>query len=812
VQPAFVPPAALRHWEFHADSARHLGPGRHAAYYVPMPADTFARAAFEDREGRLWLPDGPGRLYVLTADSARLYTARDGLPANGLRMAGETGSGTSWAWSGVDVVRLQGNRWVSLDSTALPYPRQVRAALVDRDGTLWVGTNANGLYRITQQLITTYAPADGLYDASVYVVLQDHAGAIWIGAGKGLSRWDHGRFTSDAIVPAPGGGFRLVSEAHPSPATVNSELPVRSMLEDREGRLWLGTSDALIALRDGRIVQVIHTGHGYNDAILEARDGAFWLGSPRAVLRLHGDSVRVYGQADGLPPFPTQVIYQDRQGTIWVGTRRGLARWDGRRFETFTERDGLAGNNVRSLVEDPDGALWVGTFDNGISRYRDGRFASITSAGGLFANSAFVMLLDANDNYWMSSDRGIYRVGRRQLNAYLDGRMAAVSSVSYGIPDGMRSTEANGGRQPAGILARDGRLWFPTQDGVVVVDPAAEWHDPKPPLVAFSDVIVDGRPAPIGPMVELSSDQTELEFDFTAPSSFHAENIQFRYRLLGESERWVAAGTRRRVHYSHLRPAHYRFEVLAANSDGTWGANAAGIDVIVDPKFYQTSWFLALVAFALVGGAATAYSLRVRGLKAQERRLTALVAERTAELRTANDRLQQMATEDPLTGLANRRRLDEFLDHEWRRSLRAGSPLSVLVLDVDHFKAYNDTYGHQTGDECLRRVAAAIAGVVRRGTDLAARYGGEEFSVVLTATGPEHLASVAEAVHAGVEALAIPHRASPTADHVTVSIGFASRAADSTANADALLRAADRALYEAKEQGRNRVVGVQTPP
>ncbi|MDE3126909.1 MAG: diguanylate cyclase [Gemmatimonadota bacterium] len=817
VQPAFVPPA-FPHWRYRADSVEYTGSGAQAAYYVPMPADTFAHAAFEDREGRLWLPQDSGRLYVLTPDSAHLYTTRDGLPDEGLRMAGETGNGVFWAWSESDVCRLAGTRWVALDSTVLPRTprtrglaprrlRDIRAALVDRDGTLWVGTNANGMFRITPRLITTYGTADGLLDPSAYVVLADRTGTIWIGTSLGLTRVAHGRFTSDAFLRAGDGSYRLVPATPAAHPTAAQATGVRSMLEDREGRVWVGLTDALVAFRGGHIVREIRTGHGYNDAILEARDGALWVGTPRLVMRLHGDSIRTFGRADGLPPFPTQVLYQDREGTIWIGTRRGLARWDGRRFTTFTERDGLAGNNVRSIVDDPEGALWIGTFDNGISRYRDGKFASITSAGGLFANAAFVMLLDRDDNFWMSSNRGIYRVGRRQLDDFMDGRLASVSSVSYGIPDGMRSTEANGGRQPAGAIGPDGRIWFPTQDGVVAVDPAAEWHDPKPALVAFSDVIVDGKPVPIGPAVELSPDQTELEFNYTAPSSFHADNIQFRYRLLGGGgdTAWIAAGTRRRVHYSHLRPASYRFEVMAANSDGVWGTQPAGIDVTVDPRFYQTSWFLALVAFALVGGAASAYSLRVRGLKRQERRLTKLVAERTADLRTANERLAQLAIEDPLTGLANRRRYDEFLEHEWRRALRARAPLAVMVLDVDHFKGYNDAYGHQAGDECLRRVAAAVQGVVRRGTDLAARYGGEEFAVVLTATAPANVAAVAEAIRAAVEALGIPHRASGAAPHVTVSIGTAVMVPDDQTTADDLVREADRALYRAKEGGRNRV-------
>ena len=174
--------------------------------------------------------------------------------------------------------------------------------------------------------------------------------------------------------------------------------------------------------------------------------------------------------------------------------------------------------------------------------------------------------------------------------------------------------------------------------------------------------------------------------------------------------------------------------------------------------------------------------------------------------RQAQDELQRQATRDGLTGVANRRSFDDTLNNEWRRASRESRALSLLMIDVDFFKRYNDAYGHQGGDECLRRVAAAMSGVVKRTSDAVARYGGEEFAILLPATEPGGALIVAERIREAVEALKLPHSGSEVAGHVTVSIGVASVLASNAGVPASLISEADAALYRAKHEGRNRAV------
>ena len=175
------------------------------------------------------------------------------------------------------------------------------------------------------------------------------------------------------------------------------------------------------------------------------------------------------------------------------------------------------------------------------------------------------------------------------------------------------------------------------------------------------------------------------------------------------------------------------------------------------------------------------------------------------ELEIKNQELERLSSLDGLTGIANRRIFDEFVAKEWSRAAREERPLSLILIDIDHFKTYNDNYGHQGGDDCLRQVASTLAGTVKRPGDLVARYGGEEFVVVMPDTDIEGATKIAEALRGGIEAMNLPHAYSSTADYVTISLGVASVVPEGDGDkADTLIAKADEALYHSKESGRNR--------
>lgn len=214
--------------------------------------------------------------------------------------------------------------------------------------------------------------------------------------------------------------------------------------------------------------------------------------------------------------------------------------------------------------------------------------------------------------------------------------------------------------------------------------------------------------------------------------------------------------------------------------------------VLYAPVRYSAGWYLSRAISLCATGVVLAAMLR---------EMTLLYA-RVADL---NERLEQMAVTDGLTGLANRRHFNATLDREWRRAQRERHDISLLMIDIDWFKGYNDRLGHLAGDDCLRRVAGAIAASVRRPTDLAARYGGEEFTVVLPNTDADGALAVARRVLASVAALALPYPGEARR-LVSVSIGAATLGPMAAGTEATLIAASDEALYRAKNEGRNRVV------
>jgi diguanylate cyclase (GGDEF)-like protein len=167
---------------------------------------------------------------------------------------------------------------------------------------------------------------------------------------------------------------------------------------------------------------------------------------------------------------------------------------------------------------------------------------------------------------------------------------------------------------------------------------------------------------------------------------------------------------------------------------------------------------------------------------------------------------EQLADMDELTGLYNRRSMDKYLASEWNRHYRSQKPLSLLFIDIDYFKQYNDTHGHAGGDQCLVEVSQLLKNNVQRSSDMVARFGGEEFAVILPETSEADAMQVAEKIHSGLTQLQVPHESSPVAAHVTMSVGVATMVPERTDNSNLLLKMADEALYQAKNTGRDRVI------
>jgi signal transduction histidine kinase len=274
---------------------------------------------------------------------------------------------------------------------------------------------------------------------------------------------------------------------------------------------------------------------------------------------------------------------------------------------------------VRIIYEDSEGTIWVGTYDQGLVRIKDRKITSYTMKEGLFNNGVFQILEDARENFWISSNLGIYRVSKKELTDYAEGHVKSITSVPYGKRDGMISSECNGGVQPAGVKTLDGKLWFPTQAGVVVVDPDAVPVSAQPPPVMIEEFLINNEPVAFGEVVKISPGTENFEIHYTGLSFIMSERIGFKYKLEGLDRDWVDAGTRRIAYYSHVPPGNYTFKVIAANRDGIWNLEGASIPIRIIPPFWKTWWFVSLSVLTFIALVWVSFRLRIAQLEKERR-------------------------------------------------------------------------------------------------------------------------------------------------------------------------------------------------
>jgi len=659
----------------------------------------------------------------------------------------------------------------------------------DREGNLWFSSYYQGLVRLAEGKFTVYATDEGLNHDVVHSLIEDRDGAIWVGSDQGLNRIHDNRVVS--VPPVLG--------------DLEDEV-VLSLAADPDGGLWIGTLEDGLYNWDGRNLSHVGSEEGLDEVGLRRllSDGeTLWIGSYKGLFALSDSGIDHWSRDDGFLNDFILAIERGHDGTLWIGTDGGgLYALEDDRIKAITTNDGLPSMFVTDVYEDADGVLWLATAA-GVCRIKDQTLTTATADDGLIGRAFFQILEDDQGYFWMTSEEGISRVSRVDLESLMDGVSGPLAVVHFDRADGLQAVKMTGIAKA--IRASDGRLWFSTMNGAAVVDPADLVFNSVPPPIYVEAVVGDGKPLSIiDDHVRVPAGVKNLEIRYSGLSFVSPEKVRFRYRIAGFSNDWQETETRRTAYFTSMKPRDYRFEVTACNNDGLWNDRPAVVTFTVEPHFYQTWVFYIACAFGLFFLGLSVAMIRVRALKRRQRLLAGLVDARTQELAIANQELARLARLDGLTGIANHRRFREFFDQEWRRCMRAGRPLSIIMIDIDNFKQYNDRYGHQQGDDALRNVAKIIQDATRRPGDLAARYGGEEFVLVLTDTDQQGAVSLAESVRSHLFEAGITHDGSAFG-RITLSAGVATEIPERGTDPVDLVSRADDVLYRAKDGGRNRV-------
>ncbi len=720
-----------------------------------------------------------------------------------------TPNGDSEAWigtrSGLAILRSDG-RWTAADPRVALLRERVRTLARSRTSqgvpVLWVGSDG-GVVRTPLQgpwhLVSTLGKkGNGIWGLRVERA-GDGGERLWLGSdGEGLARFEQGQWrifgTADGL---PSDTIRSIARVPDGSA---------------EGALWVGTWGGHLARMQGERFVELPTP---------------WRKQDNEAL---------------------SILLAERDD-VWVSTRhQGMAHWDGRAWQWLPPGPAMPGRVYSALRVGRD--LWFSTSDKGVLRYRDGQWRAFQADIGLPMDALYDMrLIPGAGNarlLWIGSNKhGLLRVDIGDpdrpkrvetpklpalavsyvYGAVRDGRGDLLVCTDYGVfswrreGDGFRSTgyhredglphdECN-----ANAMQVDdaGRVWIGTVGGAAVYTPPDARARAASPLL-LTGLLVDGKPQAMpGKQLRLPRPDSTLELEYDLLTGEKEDDNRYRLSLVDgdiEATGWTAANTHR---YARLPAGARRIRIEARDAAGI-AAQPLELLIDVPQVWWRTPGARALQILAGLALLWGLLKLRERQLGQREVQLRGMVQERTAqlqkresELRAANDELRRLSYTDPLTGLGNRRRLFETLELLWRDAARKQETLALLLIDLDHFKRFNDTHGHLAGDARLQQVARLVQSLLPSGAS-AARYGGEELCVLLPGHDDGAAARVAERLRQAIAALPADTALPQIEDiAVTASIGVAACVPGLEQRTDVLVARADRALYAAKAAGRNRV-------
>ncbi len=621
------------------------------------------------------------------------------------------------------LVFLNGPESGAVDTTNGLSLNDVRSVMIDADGLILAGTNGGGINLLRRRLFDTYSTIEGLGSTITTALVVSRSGAVFAGTdGSGIFIKQEGKFVPHFCKPdLPENGL------------------IWSMCESPDKSLWVGTHhDGLFRCQHDQMQHIPLAPELTNQsisALLATHDAGLLIGT-------HGAGVRKWKDGQFDPSFPRlvpgeqSVVYdmlEDPQGRIWVATGTfGLWTLENDAWIDMTRRLNMPSLIAAVLHLSSNGDIWVGTLGQGLARIHDGHLAQWQQRDGMVSDTICQILEDDAGCLWLGSDRGLQRVSRAALDAYhRNSRALPVESMRFNREDGLPTPQFSGEHGNLAVRAADGSLWFSLASGAVRVDPQHFAKSTPLPCLRIESATADKNPIwsfegihARRPIV-LAPGAGTLQIRFTSPNFIAPEHSRFQYRMTGVEKEWQEVEGTRVASYASLLPGTYQFEVIGANSDGTWNPSPTRITVLVQPFLWQTLGFRLTVAlFAL---SAAGMAIRVASLRRLQRRMAAVMnemrvdKERTRIARDLHDDLGASLTEINFLGTltANavsdnvvRQRIEGMVE----RAQRMTKALDEIVWTVN---PANDSLSSTANYLCSRAQESLVTGGIRCRLDVA---------------------------------------------------------------------------------------------
>jgi diguanylate cyclase (GGDEF)-like protein len=841
---------------------------RHSASSGALPDDR-VQALLVDRDESVWVGTWAG-LARKKRDAAQFELIGEGLLARqSVTALMEDAHGLIWVGTesgAIFQVNRESQQVTQVKLATLPLGDGAITWLLEVPGRhVWVA-RTSGIQLLDAQTGTVVhvlrhnpSRSTGLAANHVTQLLLDRSGWVWVsGFGLGLQR--HQALNQSIALREP-----VVPGHGPF-----SHADIRSMAAAPDGHVWVGTASGVVTRLDRALqpTSPILKMTGAVEALTRTRSGLLWVGGKGRIDQFdaQGKLRRALMHEGG----QTRRLFESAHGRLWIGTQDGLYRWRGSnaRPERVVDRKQQPTGEIHTIAQGPDGRVWVGTAQGLFRTNEQGdqlEQASQKPGESLGSEIVIGLLFDSHGTLWVDTGvSGLHRlkndpaapllafdrVSERHgqlgkpfgANLMADGRGRIWTQMNVYDPVADRLIELTSAHRPnigtgwfhAYSKTSDGRMLFGTSKGLLRVWP--ELFDVTTPYapVHIVELRVNGQRQPMSlaqDTLRIGKDRQSFSVEYTALDYLTPDRLRYAFRLEGLDKDWTYTSANQRVaSYSHLSPGTYTLSIKATNHSGFWNPQERKLIVRVEPYWWQTNWLKALLAVAAMFAAAGLAQWRTKKLRRRQGELEAIVRDRTAELETMTlelqlqrDALAETSVRDALTGLHNRRYLLECIDADIAMTLRAhrdskasGTPeddshdLQFFLVDIDNFKAINDTHGHDAGDSVLQQFASRLRSVFRD-ADHVVRWGGEEFLCVARNTSGRHAAELADRICRAVSATPF-EQGDGKVIPVTCSVGFACFPLVS-GHPDLLhwkdvVGIADNMLYAVKRSGRNGWLGV----
>ena len=605
----------------------------------------FGRAVFnmyEDVKGNLWASVKEG-LWRWKPGPPKFFPLPD--EPDGIQGFAEDNDGTLLIGYKGEVQRFIDGKTEAYPSAGSARRFHVKRIIRDRDGALWIGTVDHGILHVHNGRTDVFTPSEGLSGERVNTLFEDREGNIWVGTVNGLDRFrdftvatfsvNQGLSTPrlrSVVADRNGGVYLATSDSvirwNSGQVTIldiarNAFTP-NSLFHDHSGRLWVSTPFEFGYLDNNRFVSISSL-PGVITAIAQDSAKALWFANEHAGLfQVAGDRMvqqipwSRLGHEDHV-----SAMTADPKGGLWLGFFLGgvVHYRDGQIQASYSTTDGLTAGRVGDIQLEQDGALWIAT-EGGLSRLKNGRIATLTSANGLPCEAVHWLREDEARSFWLYTRCGLVRLARSELDVWsnavdhdINAKRKIVATV-FDSADGVVSMATGNHFSPQVTKSTDGKLWFTAGDGVSLVDPRRLPFNNVPPPVQIEQFVADrstyDATVSEGGSLRLPPLIRDLRIDYTALSLVAPEKILFRYKLEGRDSDWQEVGDRRQAFYNDLGPGNYRFRVMACNNSSLWSERGTYIDFTIAPAYYQTAWFRISLVILLLLVLGALYQLRLR--------------------------------------------------------------------------------------------------------------------------------------------------------------------------------------------------------